>query len=216
MRINFNKISTVILLSFLVANSLIVVSVQSKEPENSSLNNRRIILGKIQYNKPQFQRNDNPFFFPTSDIDSQDWRRENSVDSTDVELRSPQFGELIVLPHNPIGSDTNSDIRRSISAPTYSEAYRGDTVTVSGKLWSGVPGDYWKTEDVYLFYNVTQSQYIGNQVFYDGNPQYEVGSDTTNALGDFSINLITSDLTTDPFSSVGEINLLTWFNGNPS
>ncbi len=95
--------------------------------------------------------------------------------------------------------------------PDYS--FRGDNVTVKGQLYS-VPGDWWNEETVYLYYNITQVQFMSDPLFYRGNLQYEVGNSTTSNHGNFSITVSTSILSVDPFSKVGDINLFSFFWGH--
>ncbi|MCE7748635.1 MAG: DUF4129 domain-containing protein [Candidatus Heimdallarchaeota archaeon] len=129
--------------------------------------------------------------------------------------RKPEAQILEVRLKNSDLLDPDLGDSQTITLPTPSSQYiRGVTITVTGVLTSGLPGDFWDGETVYLYYNITKATFEGNKLFYEGNPQYEVGSAITNSLGVFSIDLVTSDLSIDPFSKVGEITLLTWFRGS--
>ncbi|MBY9001190.1 MAG: DUF4129 domain-containing protein [Candidatus Heimdallarchaeota archaeon] len=106
-------------------------------------------------------------------------------------------------------------IMKSITSPTpLSYILRDTTINVEGVLQGIVVGDYWGGETVWLFYNVTESQFTSSPATYE-TPQYQVGSATTNSQGQFTIALTTSALSIEPFSKVGEITLLAWFYGNP-
>ncbi|MCG3255843.1 MAG: hypothetical protein KAU62_07135, partial [Candidatus Heimdallarchaeota archaeon] len=129
--------------------------------------------------------------------------------------RKPEAQILEVRLKNSDQLDSDLGDSQTITLPTPSSQYiRGTTITVTGVLTSGLPGDYWDGETVYLYYNITKATFEGNKLFYEGNPQYEVGSAITNSAGVFSIDLVTSDLSIDSFSKVGEITLLTWFRGS--
>ena len=129
--------------------------------------------------------------------------------------RKPEAQILEVRLKNSDLLDPDLGDSQTITLPTPSSQYiRGVTITVTGVLTSGLPGDFWDGETVYLYYNITKTTFEGNKLFYEGNPQYEVGSAITNSVGVFSIDLVTSDLSIDPFFKVGEITLLTWFRGS--
>jgi hypothetical protein len=133
---------------------------------------------------------------------------ESKLVDSYISSRKPQARTLNV---RLVDSDVGTI--KSISDPLEGDKFlRGATIGVDGKLGSTV-GDAWAGETVYLYYNITQATYEGNKPFYDGNPDYEVGSAVTNSEGLFTINLDTSDLDIDPFSKVGDITLLTWYRG---
>ncbi|MHA1551373.1 MAG: DUF4129 domain-containing protein [Candidatus Heimdallarchaeaceae archaeon] len=129
-------------------------------------------------------------------------------------IYSPRTSELTID-----GVDTEiqnmPSIMKSITNPaSNSYIFRNTTVNVSGRLQGIVVGDFWGGETVWLFYNVTESQFIASPATYE-NPQYQVGSGITNSAGIFSIDLTTSALSIEAFSKLGEITLLSWFYGNP-
>jgi hypothetical protein len=136
------------------------------------------------------------------------------IESENKIIYSPKNSDLTVQ-----GVDTEIQtmptIMKSITSPTPSAyIFRDTLINVEGVLQGIVVGDYWNGETVWLFYNVTESQFIASPATYE-TPQYQVGSASTNALGQFSIALTTSALSIDPFSKIGEITLLAWFYGNP-
>jgi len=141
-----------------------------------------------------------------------------SSDVTPPEVSISEISDNALKPH---AGKLNVKLRnfdvgtiKTITYPNPSDQFfRGDSFDVTGVLWSGIPGDYWVGETVYLYYNITKATYEGNKPFYDGNPDYEVGSAVTIAGGIFTITLDTSNLEIDPFSKVGEITLLTWYRG---
>jgi hypothetical protein len=203
------KLHTLVLLSFFISSSVIAfIDIEKLNVEDvNNINQLNILNTQSQNEFIEIIESDDP---SAGDFD------DNYIVLTDeeYELRNPQFQELSTFEKSEFDKDTG--IKLTLTDPTQNWFYRGATVTIAGKLWSGVPGDYWGGENVYVFYNITQSQYEGNMIFYDGNPQYQVGIALTDSVtGDFSIDLITSDLTTNPFSKVGQINLLTYFKGNP-
>ena len=201
------KILTIFLLFFIISSSVIAfIEIGNLVELNvTSKNHLQICNSQSQNELFRIIENDNPSVEDT-DRDLDIYTEEEYV------FCYPESQEIRVFEKPEFDKDTG--IKLTLTDPSANWFYRGATVTIAGKLWSGVPGDEWDGEDVYVFYNITQSQYEGNMIFYDGNPQYEVGFDTTDSNGDFSIDLITSDLTTNPFSKVGQINLLTYFKGN--
>jgi hypothetical protein len=140
----------------------------------------------------------------------------NNIDLDEIEIRYPQFQDLNIEVYHSVNHNGNAPEIKEYLYPNLDGtwAYRGDTVTVSGKLWSGVPGDDWDFELVKLLYNVTQTQYESDPSSYDADPQYYVTSDTTDNNGNFTFNIDTSTLTTNPYSKVGVINILTYFDGD--
>ncbi len=149
-------------------------------------------------------------YFP----DIQDDTVPQEIESENKIIYSPKNSDLTVQ-----GVDTEIQtmptIMKSITSPATNDYILRDTlINVEGVLQGIVVGDYWDGETVWLFYNVTESQFIGSPATYE-TPQYQVGSASTNALGEFIIPLTTSALSIDAFSKVGEITLLAWFYGNP-
>ena len=129
-------------------------------------------------------------------------------------IYSPRTSELSVHGVNT-EIQTMPTIMKSITNPAPSSyIFRDTTISVTGVLRGIVQGDNWGGETVWLFYNVTESQFISSPATYE-TPQYQVGSGITNGAGIFSIDLTTSSLSIDAFSKVGEITLLAWFYGNP-
>ncbi|MHA1199148.1 MAG: DUF4129 domain-containing protein [Candidatus Heimdallarchaeaceae archaeon] len=150
-------------------------------------------------------------------LDSDTIPSETQVEETSLDSKNPVYEHLTVTIRNTEENTLDPDLGGTdeLIAPIPADKIvRGTTVTVAGRLWGGITGRFWDNEMVYLYYNITESQYEGNQLFYFGNGQYEIGSDLTDSNGEFSIDLVTSDLTSSPFSKVGDINLLTWFNGS--
>ncbi|MHA1347129.1 MAG: DUF4129 domain-containing protein [Candidatus Heimdallarchaeaceae archaeon] len=136
------------------------------------------------------------------------------IESENKLIYSPKNSDLTVQ-----GVDTEIQtmptIMKSVTTPLPSEyIFRNTTINVEGVLQGIVIGDYWDGETVWLFYNVTESQFISSPATYE-TAQYQVGSAVTNALGQFTIQLTTSSLSLDSFSKIGEITLLAWFYGNP-
>ncbi len=136
------------------------------------------------------------------------------LESENKVIYSPKNSDLTVQ-----GVDTEIQtvptIMKSITSPAPSEyIFRDTLINVEGVLQGIIVGDYWDGETVWLYYNVTESQFIGSPATYE-TAQYRVGSAVTNALGQFSIALTTSALSIDSFSKIGEITLLAWFYGNP-
>lgn len=149
--------------------------------------------------------------------DTQTTPNEPEVDEIALEARTPVFEDLMFRIKDKDGNylDQNIGVKQDFYPSEPEDKYvRGTTITVEGRLWGGIEGREWNDETVYLYYNVTKSQYLANQAFYFGNGQYEVGSDLTDSGGLFSIDLVTSTLSSSPFSKVGDINILTWFNGS--
>ncbi len=128
-------------------------------------------------------------------------------------IYSPRTSELSIQ-----GVDTEIQtmptIMKGVLETVNSYVVRGNTINVIGVLQGIVSGDYWSGETVWLFYNVTESQFTASPGTYE-TPQYQVGSAVTNTQGEFTIQLTTSALSIDPFSKIGEITLLAWFYGNP-
>ena len=139
-----------------------------------------------------------------------------NTETSSLKAQKPIFGDLdITIKNEENNFDPDSVVTKELIPEIPADKIkRGATVTVNGRLWGGISGRYWDGETVYLYYNVTKNQYKSNQAFYFGNSQYEVGSDVTNSSGIFSIDLVTSTLSSSPFSKVGQINLLAWFNGS--
>jgi hypothetical protein len=165
------------------------------------------------YSQNNFKENENNDAIDETLIDED---IDDSNEGVSENPLKPRTEDLTIITER-IYSDENSDIKKDLTDPTDGDwSFRGSTITVSGRLWSGVPGDNWDSETVTLFYNVTKSQYEGDPVTYNGNPQYEVNSTITDAAGIFTFQFTTSFLSANPFSKVGKINLLTWFDGNPS
>ncbi|MHA1407671.1 MAG: hypothetical protein ACTSSG_09880 [Candidatus Heimdallarchaeaceae archaeon] len=210
-----SKIVTILFLLFLVTNIFSNFAYQDSSTTVNSEERKGIIIKTLTQNKKERGFSSEDLFdhqktvFPPSTHSNEEIETVSTPDTI-----YPISTNLTVYKKEENISPTQ---KLSLSNPSDGDTfYRGDTITVTGKLWSGIPGDYWEGETVKLFYNVTKSQYENNTVFYEGNPQYYVGSDTTDSNGDFSISLKTSTLTANPFSRVGVINLLTWFDGNPS
>ncbi len=146
---------------------------------------------------------------------------EGSENYISSELQKPCDNGLVVRNSNGTtiadSRKTPTDIKLIINEPGNTVpdyAFRGDTVTVEGQLYV-FPGDYWNNEIVYLYYNVTKYQFESAPSDYQGNPQYEVGNGTTSGLGNFTIDLTTSVLSSSSFSKIGEIDLLAYFWGHP-
>ncbi|MCG3256654.1 MAG: hypothetical protein KAU62_11230, partial [Candidatus Heimdallarchaeota archaeon] len=151
-------------------------------------------------------------FTPPISYDISDSETESP--ETSISARQPYAQILEVKPRNSNPFDPDLGTIKTITNPDSSDQFfRGTTVTVTGVLWSGLPGGFWVGETVYLYYNITKTTYESNKAFYDGNSQYEVGSGVTVAGGIFNIDLVTSNSTIDPFSKVGDITLLTWYRG---
>ncbi|MHA1550506.1 MAG: hypothetical protein ACTSQC_01010, partial [Candidatus Heimdallarchaeaceae archaeon] len=150
-------------------------------------------------------------YFPETIEDS----IQPEIESENKLIYSPEKRDLTVQ-----GIDTEIQTMPTImkgvlTEPTVnSYILRGNTINVIGVLQGIIPGDYWSGETVWLFYNVTESQFTASPGTYE-TPQYQVGSAVTNIQGEFTIQLITSTLSIDSFSKLGEITLLAWFYGNP-
>ncbi|MFW9851457.1 MAG: DUF4129 domain-containing protein [Candidatus Thorarchaeota archaeon] len=202
------KLYALVLFSLFISSSVIAfIDIEKFNAEDiNNINLLHICNPQSQNDLIQILERDNPTVRDFGD------NFEVSTEE-EYELRSPQFQKLRVFEKPEF--DKEQGIKLTLTDPTQDWFYRGATVIIEGELKSLAPGDYWDGETVYVFYNVTQSQYEGNMLFYDGNPQYAVGSDVTDSSGIFTVNLDTSDLTTNPFSRVGDINLLTYFKGNP-
>ena len=130
------------------------------------------------------------------------------------DLIKPVTDDLIIHRYDPI---LDTSIKLELTPDLDGDwAYRGYTLPITGHLWSGIIGDDWDGETVKFLYNVTESQYLSDPLSYESDPQYYIGSDVTDSSGIFTIDLDTSTLSALPFSKVGTINILTWFDGNPS
>ncbi len=141
----------------------------------------------------------------------------SDLETSSLDPMNPVFEELEITIHEDEDYSLESDLggtHELIPPIPDNKIKRGATVTVTGRLWGGITGRYWDNEMVYLYYSITEAEYEGNQAFYFGNGQYEVSSDLTDIDGIFSIDLVTSILSSSDFSKVGDINLLTWFNGS--
>jgi len=185
------------------------VMVSKQNEENTS-----VTLGSsvVQSEFPfDLTRNEFKFTSPSSN-DVSDPQTEPP--KTSVNARNPYAQILEVKLKNSNLFDPDLGTIQTITYPDPGDQFfRGDTVTVTGVLWSGLPGDFWVGETVYLYYNITRTTYESNKAFYDSNPQYEVGSGVSGVGGIFNIDLDTSNSTIDPFSKVGDITLLTWYRG---
>lgn len=213
LKIVYSVFIFICLISSSYAQIAVDTQIGNSKEKNIQINGYRDMLSAPDY-IIEMLNGDHEFetFLETDSAYSELEIEEISEDSLD-----PVFEELEITIKNTDEDSFDPDLggtHELIPPIPADKIVRGTTVTVTGRLWGGIFGRYWDNEMVYLYYNITKDQYKGNQVFYFGNGQYEVGSSLTDSNGIFSIDLVTSDLTASPFSKVGDINLLTWFNGS--
>jgi hypothetical protein len=124
---------------------------------------------------------------------------------------APRIEELVIERRGGF-TDQESSIKKVVTNPKGGkEFYRGDTIYVSGILWDGVT--YWDGETVEIYYNVSQAQFLGDIAGYRAS-SYRIQDVVTNSTGGFEYSIVTSDLSIDTTSKVGDITIFTWFNGN--
>ncbi|MHA1955029.1 MAG: hypothetical protein ACW96U_13900, partial [Candidatus Heimdallarchaeaceae archaeon] len=211
MALTSSKILTIIfVLGILTSNILIAlpVSEESEEKLNS-------IKQSLEFlNDPNFSinnkgiRSHNDYYYSEDSL-IDNLEEDNQIPS--VKCTTPIMEELIIAnPQRSFIQDSN--VKKSVSAPTdYTEFYRGDTIDISGKLWDGVT--FWDNEYVEIYYNITQAQFLSDIATYRAS-SYRIVDVLTDSQGDFFHSLITSDLSIDITSIVGDITIFTWFNGN--
>jgi len=210
-----NIICSVLIFIFLFSSSYVSVvsnTMLANNEEDVQLNNSRAyscppnyIISKLSDGQQEIDISE----FESNNVE------ETEINEVAINSLEPIFGDLtITLIDSVYSLEPNLAVKQQLTIPPDDKILRGELVRVQGQLWGGIPGRFWDGETVYLYYNITKEQYEGNQAFYFGNGQYEVGSAVTNSTGEFSIDLATSDLSSSPFSKVGQINLLTWFNGS--
>ncbi len=217
MKRRYKILLALVIFSSLIMQTAYVLPLEDKieTPEgqlnNSNSKNNSLILPK-EFELPKFAPNHD--YYTPFEIDY----RQPDIDDTQFDnLESPVDQELRTYRRFTSSNEDDSEIRRSITDPQTDDIfYRGDTIIVEGNLKGFAVGSYWNDETVMLFYNITESQYIGNPSYYNSNPQYHVDSFyPTYNEGNFSFSFDTSTLTSEYFSKVGDITLFTWFDGNP-
>ena len=177
-------------------------------------------LSKEKVSITQNERKDNSIVISSTQTAISKELEEGSENYISSELQKPCDNGLVVRNSNGIiiadSRKTPTDIKLVINEPGNTVpdyAFRGDTVSVEGQLYV-FAGDYWNDETVYLYYNVTKYQFESTPLFYQGNPQYEVGFGITSGQGNFQMDLLTSVISANPFSKIGEIDLFTYFWGH--
>lgn len=214
MKTNTKQLSMLVLAFLVLSNTFFILS-----PSTKAVTNQTHKIQQSVYPYSQNKQLEN-----VNQIESKDVIDENPLDESISDINedisgnflTPKVEDLTII-INRISSDSAPDIKKDLTEPIEGDwAFRGSTITVNGRLWSGVQGDNWDSETVVLFYNVTKSQYEAAPLTYNGNPQYEVNSTTTNVAGIFTFQFTSSTFSANSFSKVGKINLLTWFDGNPS
>lgn len=210
MRLKKNQILTYAILLCFITSLVLNESFYSK---SSAIEEESMTFHEVEnYPSTKTYEVQNPIVTTEFDTLSEEMKKKDLVKPSNNGLVAKNTEEEIIadsrIPSNRIKKIINEpgDID-----PDYS--FRGDNVTVKGQLYS-VPGDWWNDETVYLYYNITQVQFMSNPLFYQGNLQYEVGNSTTSDKGNFSITVSTSVFSVDPFSKVGDINLFSFFWGH--
>ncbi|MCG3222326.1 MAG: hypothetical protein H7641_13185, partial [Candidatus Heimdallarchaeota archaeon] len=211
MALTFNKIFTIIFVLGMLTSNILTVLPTSEESEDklNSLNQSFEFLNNQDFllNTQRSRTHSNYYYSEDSLIDNLE--EDNQIPS--VKCTTPIMEELVIA--NPQRSNNqDSNVKKSVSEPTdYTEFYRGDNIDISGKLWDGVT--FWDNENVEIYYNITQAQFLADIATYRAS-SYRIVDVLTDSLGDFSYSLLTSDLSIDMTSKVGDITIFTWFNGN--
>ncbi|MHA1331936.1 MAG: hypothetical protein ACTSR2_12755, partial [Candidatus Hodarchaeales archaeon] len=138
-----SKVVTILFLLFLTTNVLSIFAYQDGNTTVDSEGRKGIIIKTLAQNKNEqgFSLEDLFSHQKTVSPPSTHSNEETETVST-ADTIYPISSNLTVYKCDENISPTQ---KLSLSNPSDGDTfYRGDTITVTGKLWSGIPGDYWE------------------------------------------------------------------------